>query len=366
MKIYNKICKLVIVLCVFYIVYSGTLGEEKILGVFDYAKEKMTSAKGQVNEADEGVFVEIEKNEDGIKVIIDNVNSNALKLEEQQSEQVQGIFNPLGGELGNSAKKKLLENRSMLEILKKEKKSVFMINNFFTVDATTSVTEEMMNPAKLLGYNVSIDEEEKKKSIILIYHTHSSETYSDSVKGKRSDTVVGVGDYLTKLLEEKGYKVIHDTTAYDVKNGKWNRESYDTALPNLKKYIKENPEIIVTIDLHRNSGREKVVTTMNGVNVAQIMLFNGVSRNKNGARTGLENPNLQGNLAFSLKLLMCSMDKYPDFAKKTYIKGYRYNLHLVPRALLIEVGNDKNTVAEAKAAMVPFADMLDEVLMGKY
>lgn len=363
MKIYNKICKLVITICVCYIAYAGVIKGNEMPDIFHFAKEKLTSAKAQVSEEDVGVFVEIEKNDNGIMVVVNDENAKALKTENQNA---QGAFNPLGGELSKWAKAKLIENKKIIEILKNEKKSSFLINNFFTVDATTSVTEEMMNPTKLLDYNVAINEEDKKKSIILIYHTHSSETYSDSVKGKRSDTVVGVGDYLTKLLEEKGYIVIHDTTVYDVKNGQWNRESYDTALPNLKKYIKDNPGIIVTIDLHRNSGREKVVTTMNGVNVAQIMLFNGVSRNKNGGRAGLENPNLQGNLAFSLRLLMCSMDKYPDFAKKTYIKGYRYNLHLVPRALLVEVGNDKNTVAEAKAAMVPFADMLDEVLMGKY
>lgn len=362
---YNKICKTTIVICVFYIICVGIFGE-KIPGIFDYAQKKLASAKGQVGEQNDLVmsYVEIEKNDEGIMIVVNRENSNAKKAEIEQ--ETLNVFNPLGGKLSKWGLEKLASNRKLLDTLKKEKNPAFLINNFFTVDATTSVTQEMMNPDKLLDYDVSIAEEDKRKKIILIYHTHSSETYIDSVKGKRSDTVVGVGDYLTELLEEKGYTVIHDTTAYDVKDGKWNRESYDTALPNLKKYVKDNPGIFVTIDLHRNSGREKVVTTMNDVNVAQIMLFNGVSRNKNGSRLGLENPNLQGNLAFSLKLLMCSMDKYPDFAKKTYIKGYRYNLHLVPRALLIEVGNDKNTVAEAKAAMVLFSDILDEVLMGKY
>ena len=53
---------------------------------------------------------------------------------------------------------------------------------------------------------------------------------------------------------------------------------------------------------------------------------------------------------------------YPDFINKTYIKGYRYNMHLVEKYMLIEVGNNKNSVMEAKLAMVPFAKILNKVL----
>ena len=38
---------------------------------------------------------------------------------------------------------------------------------------------------------------------ILIYHTHSQETFVDSREGKEEDTIVGVGNYLTDLLEER-------------------------------------------------------------------------------------------------------------------------------------------------------------------
>ena len=366
-KNYNRLCKIIIAISICYIVCVGVFNVPDIEHLLDKAEDRVVSAREFIKgENDELPFVDIEKNNESIMVVINDENLATIKKEEIISEQLAGGFDPLGGTLTKVQQNKLNKNRSIIENLKKEKNATYLINNFFSVDSTTSVTEDMMNPNKLLSYKIATGNKNKKENIILIYHTHSSESYSDSVKGNRSDTIVGVGDYLTELLEEKGYTVIHDTTAYDVKNGKWNRESYDTALPSLKKYIKENPGIIVTIDLHRNSGNEKAVTIMNGVNVAQIMLFNGVSRNKNGQRVGLENKNLQGNLAFSLRLLMCSMEKYPDFAKKTYIKGYRYNLHLVPRALLVEVGNDKNTVAEAKAAMVPFADILDEVLTGKY
>ncbi|MBP9555193.1 MAG: stage II sporulation protein P, partial [Blautia sp.] len=47
-----------------------------------------------------------------------------------------------------------------------------------------------------------------------------------------------------------------------------------------------------------------------------------------------------------------------------YLAGYRYNLHLRPRSLLLEAGAQTNTVQEVKNAMEPFADILDKVLQG--
>ena len=126
--------------------------------------------------------------------------------------------------------------------------------------------------------------------------------------------------------------------------------------------------VIIKIDncnhfwLHRNSGEKKAIAQINGENVAKVMFFNGVSRTKTGTRTSLYNENLSSNLAFSLQLQMKSMEKYPGFSEKIYIKGYRYNLHIAPKAMLIEVGNDKNTVEEAKKAMVPFSEILDDVI----
>ena len=48
-----------------------------------------------------------------------------------------------------------------------------------------------------------------------------------------------------------------------------------------------------------------------------------------------------------------------------YLAGLRYNLHLRPRALLLEAGAQTNTVQEVKNAMDPFADILNRVLQGE-
>lgn len=79
------------------------------------------------------------------------------------------------------------------------------------------------------------------------------------------------------------------------------------------------------------------------------MFFNGVSRlAKKGDIGYLYNPNKEGNLAFSLQMQLLCGKYYPDLTRKIYIKGYRYNLHLVKRAMLVEVGAQNNTVKRGR------------------
>lgn len=264
-----------------------------------------------------------------------------------------------------------VNNSSILQkikILEKGKDYRYLINNFYIVDSTTYTTQEEFNVEKLLGKDLSIAINSDKPQV-LIYHTHASEAFVDSRKNKVDDTVVGVGSKLAKILEEEyGINVIHDTSVYDMMGGRLERGSlaYDFSLKGIKKILEENPSIKVIIDLHRDdaNGGEKRVTTIDGKQTAQIMLFNGLSRNAKGDIEYIPNPNLSSNLAFSLQVELQAMKEYPTLMKRIYLKGYRYNLHVVPRSLLVELGTNKNTVEEAKNAMVPFAKVLYQVLSG--
>ena len=204
---------------------------------------------------------------------------------------------------------------------------------------------------------------------IYIFHTHgASEHFIDSKPGDKSESVVGVGTYLADILEKKyGYQVIHDETEYDRINGKIDRnKAYNKAATGLKKALKENPSIQVVIDLHRDGvGKVHRLTTINGKKTAQVMFFNGLSRNRKGDIRYLKNDNLQANLSFSLQMKMKCMELYPNLAKPVYLKSYRYNLHMRKRSLLIELGNENNTLAEAKNAMGPLAKVLNQVLSEK-
>ncbi len=244
----------------------------------------------------------------------------------------------------------------------------YLLNNFFVVDPTTTALESQINADTLLGKDMKLEKNPEQPQI-LIYHTHSQEGFADSVEGDTSTTVIGVGDYLVQLLQERyGYQVLHITDTFDIVDGQLDRSAaYNYAEPVISQALQEHPTIEVVIDLHRDGVDESkhLVTEVNGKPTAQVMFFNGLSRtNQNGEISYLPNPYIEDNLAFSFQLEYLAKQYYPEYTRCIYLKGYRYNLHLKPRSLLLEVGAQTNTVEEAKNAMEPFADLLYKVLSG--
>ena len=241
----------------------------------------------------------------------------------------------------------------------------YLLSNFYTVDSSTMIGAEQLNVDDLLGRNMKIGREGNEPKI-LIFHTHSQETFVDSVPGDISTGIVGIGQYLTELLNAKGIPTLHDFGVYDIINGKLDRsEAYENAEASIRPILEANPSIEVAIDLHRDGVAETthLVTQINGKPTARIMYFNGLSRSRtNGDITYLYNPYIQDNLEFSLQMQLASERMYPGFVRHIYLKAYRYNLHLLPKSLLIEAGAQTNTVEEMKNAMEVLADTLCEVL----
>lgn len=244
----------------------------------------------------------------------------------------------------------------------------YLVSNFYTVDSVTYINPSELNASELLGKDLRIDLS-TGGSKILIYHTHSQETFADS-DNDPSTSIVGIGRYLTEILNNK-YKIptMHHEGVYDLINGKLDRsEAYEFAKPEVEQILAENPSIEVVIDLHRDGVADTthLVTEINGKPTAQIMFFNGLSRTRvNGDLVGMANPYLQDNLAFSLQMKIAAETKYPGFARRNYLRGYKYNMDLMPRMLLIEVGAQTNTVEEMRNAMEVLADLLNSVLTGR-
>ena len=238
-------------------------------------------------------------------------------------------------------------------------------SEFFAVDGSTSMKEEYLNAERLLNEDLILNnEDETQGPQILIYHTHASEDFVDSVPGDPSTTIVGAGDRLTELLEGYGFRVLHDTGVYDQERD----NAYEKALPAVEQILKENPGIEVVIDLHRDemANDRRLVMDLQGRPTARFMFFNGLSYlRRQGEISYLENPYILDNLAFSFQLQIKAQEYYPGFTRHIYLQSLRYNLHLKPRALLIEAGSQLNTVEEEKNAMEPLADILDRVLAGR-
>ncbi|MBQ4259806.1 MAG: stage II sporulation protein P [Lachnospiraceae bacterium] len=239
-----------------------------------------------------------------------------------------------------------------------------LVAAFYTIDANTSVGSDRLNVYRLMEQDMTVDKNVKVPQI-LIFHTHSMEGYADSGEGEENTGIMGVGEKLADILRERyGYNVLHHEGRYDV-DGR--NDAYTNALPEIAGILEDNPSIEVVIDLHRDEMPEgkRLVMDVDGKPTARFMFFNGLSRTK---KTGdidyLYNKNLDKNLAFSFQMQLKAAEYYPGLTRKIYLKGYRYNMHLAPKYLLIELGAQNNTLEEAMNACEPLAHVLDMVLSG--
>lgn len=240
-----------------------------------------------------------------------------------------------------------------------------LVQTFYTIDPNTMAGSDQLDFGKLTAKDMTVAKTGEGPQI-LIYHTHSQEGFADSVPGDDSTNIQAVGEHLAQILRDTyGYQVLHYTGEYDVES---RNNAYANALPDISRVLEENPSIQVVIDLHRDEMPEttRLVTDLDGRPTARFMFFNGLSRTKTtGNIAYLYNANLDDNLAFSFQMQLKAAEYYPGLTRKIYLKGYRYNMHLASRYLLIELGAQNNTLEEAMNACDPLAHVLDMVLSGE-
>ncbi len=205
---------------------------------------------------------------------------------------------------------------------------------------------------------------------VLIIHTHGSEAYTSTGKDSyfasdpyrtedKSKNVVKVGDVLAEILESKGIGVIHDREIYDFPSY---TGSYSRSGAAVEKYLTEYPGIGLVIDLHRDalgSGDTVYKTRAEtaGGECAQVMLLVGTGEN------GLYHPDWRQNLLMGLYLQSAMEERYPTLARPLALKSERYNQHLCPGSLILEVGSTGNTLSEAVAAIELFGEAAGEALL---
>lgn len=244
----------------------------------------------------------------------------------------------------------------------------YFVNLFYAIDSTTYAPEGLLDAGNFMNMDLSIDLQGEEPKV-LIYHTHSQEAFADSRPGEWQDTVVGLGETLKNNLETRyGISVLHLTDTFDVIDGVTDRSAaYTYAEQRVREVLEEYPSIKVVIDLHRDGVAEstRLVTEIDGKETAQLMLLNGLCRTAaNGPIEYLQNPYLTENLAFSFKIQAKAAQYYPDLMRRIYLRSYQYNLHILPRSLLVECGAQTNTVEEVQNAMPLLADLLYLVLSG--
>lgn len=206
---------------------------------------------------------------------------------------------------------------------------------------------------------------------VLIYHTHSTEAYTPS----GSDTYTSSGDYRTRdtnqnvvrvgtelknVLEARGIGVIHITDIFDdpAYNG-----SYGRSLTAAEQVLEQYPDIAVTIDLHRDAilnddgSQYRVATTLDGQEVAQLMLVIGTDA------SGLTHPNWRDNMNFAVNLQADVNGAYPGLMRDVNLRSQRFNTHLRSGSILLECGSSGNTLQEAIRAVKLFGNVLADRLL---
>ncbi len=360
--------------CDFSIV-SAILNDIYPMNEYLLANENNESEKIYNNQNDE-ISNNVQNNENLSQETTQNANptidnTNTVTTQETSTQTINDNLTNDNSNMSEEVKSAISRNVITGNVFSKENliDYNFTHNNFYTVTSITSLTSQILRPAEFLEKDMTISHNADTPQI-LIFHTHSQETFADSVDSDVSTSIVGVGDYLTKLLTEKyGYNVIHDTSVYDYVDGKLDRsKAYIYAENGIANILNENPSIDVVIDLHRDGVAEstRLVTNVDGKQMAKVMLFNGLSYSiRNGDIGYLYNPYRDDNLAMSLQMYLLGQAYYPDYFRRIYVNAYRYCLHERGKSMLIEAGAQTNTFEEVKNAMEPLADLLDKLLKGE-
>lgn len=218
------------------------------------------------------------------------------------------------------------------------------------------LTEEMLVP----------DAEITNKKNILIYHTHTCESYTASEGYEYQETgnfrttdlnysVARVGTELTTYLENKGFNVVHNTTYHDYPSYSG---SYDRSLETIKDLLMGTDTQLV-IDLHRDavgsSSSYAPTVKINDKYAAQMMFVIGTDGG------GLEHPNWTQNLKIAIKIQKKANEMYPGLFRPIIVRNSRYNQHLTTGSSIIEVGATGNTMDQCILSMQCLANVLEAV-----
>ena len=206
---------------------------------------------------------------------------------------------------------------------------------------------------------------------ILIIHTHSSEAYMPAGLDKYDPTdesrtedtqynIVRVGDELTAVLEQAGLNVIHDRGLYDYPSY---TGSYTRSGQAIADWLAEYPSIKMVLDVHRDALGEngivyKTMAEEEGVCASQVMLLVGTDE------SGLAHSGWRGNLALAVYLQQAVSTAHPTLMRPVLLVPQRYNQHLTPGSMIIEVGSSGNTLQEALAAVRLFGESAGAALAG--
>ena len=294
---------------------------------------------------------EIIKKEQNVIPEDENINNNTEQDELTQNSEKNNIENVENSQVQTGVQVQDVTRNAIAT------KSTDSYNGVEIKNETSyELTDDILNP------DININNKN-----IIIFHTHTCESYTSSEKYPYEPTgnyrttdqnfsVVRVGDELEKYLTQYGFNVIHDKTYHDYPAY---TGSYTRSQKTVENILNNNSSDII-IDLHRDAigsnNNYAPAVKIGDETAARIMFVMG----SNGG--GLWHPNWQQNLKFAIKIQQKSNELYPGFAKPIMFRNSRYNQQLAKAACIIEVGSTGNTLEECLNSMKYLAFIMKEAL----
>lgn len=231
------------------------------------------------------------------------------------------------------------------------------VTDSFGVIKVKNTNKTKINIEKLLSQKADLSVN-KEKPCVLIFHTHTTETYQlferdwyPTGNVTRSEdsgrNMVRIGDAICEELEKNGFKTVHDIEIHDKRYS----GAYDRSRAAAVEYMKKDNSLQVVLDIHRDAVQRtdgtkiRPYAEIDGKRAAQVMIISGCQEEGNG----IENfEDWKENLVFALQLQKKMEENYPGLARPIFFCPRDYNMNLTHCSLLIEVGSDSNTLEEAE------------------
>ena len=320
----------------FFIIREGTMSvvsEENRPALFDVVFQSIDFFRGEVEKVESG-----EPLDKDIDSFLTNINTliSKIKGEEPAQPETPLIF------ADNGVQARTLTPSSP--------EGYIVTGNVYINNRSEKSFDETLFDG---SFAARLSEEEGPK--VLILHTHGSEAYTmppgqeyePSGESRTTDcayNVVRVGDELARTLEEAGIGVVHDPSLYDYPEYSG---AYGRSLTAAERAMEEYPSISLVLDIHRDAISDadgspyKVVSGVAGVNAAQMSFIIG----SDGG--GLEHEGWRENLKLAAALQQRLTEDYPTLMRPVSVRNSRYNQHVSPGALLVEMGAAGNSLDEA-------------------
>ncbi|MFY9176470.1 MAG: stage II sporulation protein P [Caldicoprobacterales bacterium] len=201
--------------------------------------------------------------------------------------------------------------------------------------------------------SMQVAAQQNKDRSILIYCTHSSESYVPSdgttaIPGKGG--IFDVAENFKNALQEKGIKTVLDKTSHDPHDAGAYRRSRQTAV----ELIRKNMPVAAVFDIHRDATpKHTYETQVNGEYMSKVRIV-----------IGKRNQNRKANEELAYKIKAIADKAYPGLIKDIYIGRGEYNQELSPRSLLFEFGTHEISKEAAIKSAQYMADVVNKAIYG--